>query len=529
MAPRGLPSFRLPRLHGLCAVLLTGCALASPAFAQSLDEDAGSLLRGPLIVGEDEGAAGAQPGAPVVFDAPVDDATRELDALREAGRNRAARLRNRGTQSRGEPVGAADDRSQRATRTATVDLADPGGALRPILTAPVPPVQIGTGATPEDDPYAPLGIRTGSFLWFPLIEQSFGYTSNATAIPGGSDDVFALTRGDLQVRSDWARHEVFGRLAGSYQTFLSGDAGEIPTLAGELRLRIDAARSTRLSAGVGYDLRTESVTSPSVDTGVTVVSDRPQVDTMSAFAEAEHDAGRLGVRLRGSIARSVYDSLRLADGTVQSQADRDATLALATLRLSHDTGATLTPFVQGTLGWRVHDEEVDRNGANRDSVIHGIQAGVAIGGGEKLTGEIALGYRAEAFESASIGTLDGFTVDGRIDWSPVRLSTLRAEVQTAFSPATEAGTAGTVTYAGSLVWLRRLRTNLTLESRVRAAFASDGDGRDDTTLQAEIGLEWQLNRTAALFGAAGYETVSSSDPDADYDAAFARFGLRLRR
>ena len=487
------------------SLLTAGTAL--PALAQT-----GEILPdGPVILGDDglpvENAAAAPS---VVFDEPLsDDPT----------------LRTDGFGQRPVPVENVPT-APRAVRP--IDLLDVNGRLRPIANVPAVPEQFGNGAA-TGDPYAPLGIRTGSFLWLPLLEQSVGYTSNASGVSGGDEAAFSLTRGEVTVVSDWALHELSARIGGSYQTFFDGEAEALPAFDADLRLRYDLSRQTTLTVGGAYDLRTESSTSFNLATGAVEETDRPDVHTVSGFAEAAHRVGRLGIALRGSAAHTTYGDLTLANGVDQSQGDRDATLALATLRLSLETGATLSPFVEGSYGARIYDEAVDRNGERRDSTIAALRAGFDLDAGEKLTGTFGIGYRTEEFDSASLGTLEGFTVDGRLVWSPVRLTTVTGRVETAFSPATQTGEAGSVAYAASLGVARQLRPNLSLSGLVRVAWQEDDAGRQDTTWQAQAELEWRLNRVAALFGAAGYETVDSTDPTADYDAAFARVGLRIRR
>ena len=66
-----------------------------------------------------------------------------------------------------------------------------------------------------EDPYAPLGLRTGSFLVLPAIETAAGYNSNPgyTTVPKGS--AFATVASELGLRSDWSRHEFIADIRGS--------------------------------------------------------------------------------------------------------------------------------------------------------------------------------------------------------------------------------------------------------------------------------------------------------------------------
>ena len=69
----------------------------------------------------------------------------------------------------------------------------------------------------EVDPYAPLGVRAGSFLLRPSLEQDVGYDTNPNRLSGQQKgSVEFRTEGALAVASDWERHSLTAALRGAY-------------------------------------------------------------------------------------------------------------------------------------------------------------------------------------------------------------------------------------------------------------------------------------------------------------------------
>lgn len=225
-----------------------------------------------------------------------------------------------------------------------------------------------------------------------------------------------------------------------------------------------------------------------------------------------------------------YEDATVSDGSILSQSDRDNTLYSLRGRLGYETSRALQPFIQASVGMREHEEQIDRNGNARDSQVYAFQAGLNFDRGEKLNGEIAIGYSSEEFEDGALNDLAGFTVDGVLNWSPHRGTTFSAIAQTAFSPSTIVDEAGSVTYAGIFQVQRDVRPNLSLNARVLASIRDyDQSVREDRLLQGQIGAEWRLNRTASLVASIGHETQESTDLFSNYDSTSAQIGLKLQR
>src|SRR5215204_3353131 len=116
------------------------------------------------------------------------------------------------------------------TPTAPVQRLPPAAAPPPVLpddpvvVSAMPPPQAPPRARPkpkppELDPYAPLGIRAGSFILRPAIDITGGYDSNPARNSRPEGSPFYVIAPELQAKSDWERHELRARIRGSYEGY----------------------------------------------------------------------------------------------------------------------------------------------------------------------------------------------------------------------------------------------------------------------------------------------------------------------
>jgi hypothetical protein len=154
----------------------------------------------------------------------------------------------------------------------------PGDAL---ASAPpgAPPVALGPIRRPKKrkahadeptDPYEPAGIHASAFLLYPSLELSGGYSSNPGATPDGPGAALYTVAPELQVQSEWSRHELKADLRGSY-TGYNPDA--TPTLSrpyfdGKVDGRIDVTRDTRVILGSRALVSTDNPGSPDLQAGL---------------------------------------------------------------------------------------------------------------------------------------------------------------------------------------------------------------------------------------------------------------------
>ncbi len=524
---------------------------AANAAAQSEPSQTGSLLSASHQASAQQGAASSATrrkqlfefdAAPLdeVFEDPIsDDSGQSDDGETGAETGKAAQTDSDGN---GAPA-AGSDSGQNITGLSGVET---GRQQREAAEGPVPDpesgepprarsnlradaVEKGTARRAETDPFLPQGFRAGSWLAFSSLESAIGYATNSAFSAGGKPGAFATTDANFRLQSDWSRHQAQVEFGGTWRRgFAEGDT-EIPTANAAGQLRLDLIDGYTATLRAGYDFSTEAVSAPELGAGVV---NRPGVHGIAASAELARTGGRLEMTLRGSFDRTIHDDAELAGGGTLSQADRNDNLFEASARLGYSTGAALTPFVQAGIGRRLHDLATDRNGNRRDATVLDLRAGVEVDLDEKLNGEMAIGYLAESYEDARLATLDAVSVNGALDWSPERDTTIRFGASTNLSQATALNQNGYANYSFSLEARRRLRDNLALNARAAVDLSrADADGALERTTTLSTGFEYWLNRFLAFTGKLEYQRLDSATAanSFEFDLGAPRHGVAAVR
>jgi hypothetical protein len=379
----------------------------------------------------------------------------------------------------------------------------------------------------EDEPFAATGIKLGSFVIRPTLEQGLTASSNADSSSGGKPALLSETALRFNAISDWRQNSATIDGYGIFRNTISGD--EVHDAEGRVEgtLNVDLDNDLRAIARLGYEAVPESASSPVVIVGTV---EQPVRQTVNGSLAIEKDVGKIRLALTGAVEHDFYGDAKFSMGGSLSQKDRDSTLYVATLRTGYEISPAITPFTEVQLGRRAYDLRMDTNGFERSSTGIGARAGVELDLREKLVGEFSAGWLTETFDDSRLKPISGPTVDAGLKWSPERGTTIGLLALTTVEGTTTAGESGDLLYAASLLGEREIRANLTgnaiLAAGWRDYIGSDGH---DLTLSAEAGLTWWLNRYLGLTTRARTEKQTSNLPGRDYTANSIFVGLRLQR
>lgn len=388
----------------------------------------------------------------------------------------------------------------------------------------VEPVQDGTAAVFEDEPFAPTGFRIGTFEGNASLEQSIGYSSNVSQVVDGEGGAFSQTDVSLGLTSNWSRHQWQSTLNGSYRRPFDNDAIDRPLLNATSSLRLDLLDGYTLTTSGFYTVQTQDFTSTTIAPGAI---DTPRIDNFGASVELQRTDRKLQLTLRGSIDRDTFADADLGAGLTVSQEDLNNTEYGLALRVGYEISPAFTPFVEGQYAMREFDQTIDRNGNRRDSDIMRLRGGVEVDLGEKLTGEIALGVVNETFEDAALEDLSGFTVDGQLSWSPERDTLVNFTVGTQSNSSITPGDSGSIIYSARLDAERQISNRWSLNGFLDYQLETNDDR--NTTLGAGVGMEYWVNRFMAVTGDLEYSSFSSDADGSDFDEVSGRLGVRLQR
>ena len=497
-------------------VALTILALAAPEAQAQQTRANGLRTATPTYVAQER-----PPEAPADSDAASTTGVRDPATLIQ---NQTSVVSRRPPPRASRPVQASSTRgvTQRQFRA-------PQRAVTGLPATPEPPPPPPRRRAREDeDAYAPLGLRLGSVTLRPAITSSVGYDNNPQRVSGPNRNGSSFTRydGELEVQSDWNVHELKGRLRGGYVEFFRNKEASRPDAEGNLDLRLDATRDTRILLETRLRLDTQRPGSPDLNAAVT---GRPLVYQYGASAGVTHDINRLQLTLRGSVDRSDYEDASLTSGAKLSQKDRNQTQYGLRLRAAYELTPGVRPFVQGEIDTRQFDEKIDTSGYERSSLGLTGRVGSTIELSRQLTGEVSVGYQDRKYEDDRLKNLRGFVGDVAILWSPTPLTTVTLRGTSELGDTTIAGSSGTTARRATLEIAHALRRNLTVTGFAnfgRTEYDGQGLREDFTSVGARV--EYKLTRTFSVRASFTHERLNSTAPNSDYTANVSQVGLRLQ-
>ncbi len=321
-------------------------------------------------------------------------------------------------------------------------------------------------------------------------------------------------------------HELKGKLRGGYSRFFRDENASRPDGEGNLDLRLDASRDTRILLETRAKIDTQRPGSPDLTSAVV---GRPLIYQYGGSAGVTHDINRLQMTLRGSVDRSDYEDGKLSNGGIVSQRDRNQTQYGLRLRAGYEVTPGFRPFVQGEVDTRDFDQAIDSSGYRRSSDGATIRVGSTFEISRQLTGEISAGYQNRRYDDARLRDLKGFVGDAAILWSPTPLTTVTLRGTSELGDTTIAGSSGTTARRVSLEIAHALRRNLTvtgIASFGRTEYEGQGLREDFSSLGARV--EYKLTRTVAIRASFTHERLNSTAQNSDYTANIAQVGLRLQ-
>lgn len=374
----------------------------------------------------------------------------------------------------------------------------------------------------EDDPFAPVGIRVGRFLFYPELIQTVGATNNIGANARSQDGFFSETTLSSRLISDWSRHEAEFNTRFTYRRNFAGETRHDPSGSADGRLRLDLSRGTTATFRGAIDFQREDY-SDVVDT--ISLSGRANVLNGSVAAEISHDFDPVDVSGTLTAARKAY--FDMPRGSV----DEDYTTLTASLRAGYEISPSLKPFVAASLGRRIHDVDVppSSSGPGRNAWLPSIRGGISLDFDEKLVGEIALGYAWNSPDDDAVVTIGAPTIDASLVWSAQRGTDVTLAARTSFAPDLT-GQSVSTNYETSLGVAHDVtaRTTLTAVGKLGYEDSSLKD-QDVLLLTGEAGFTTWINRSFAVTGSYNHRRAFAIDPSNRYTADTVQLGLKYQR
>ena len=406
----------------------------------------------------------------------------------------------------------------------------PPPTLPPPNTFPpgtLPAALLPIGAT---DPYAALGIRAGSFLLFPSLDLSGGYGTNPTrANTGAVGSPYVAVAPELKVASDWERHSLTADIVGSYADYTQNliPSVNVPFLNSKIDGRVDVTRDTQLLLEQRFILSSDNPGSPNLQTELAKLPPNQDVGDTIGIAQ---QFNRLALSFKGLFDRATYDASQLTNGTTASNADRNFDQYAGVFRAGYELDPGLKPFVEVQEDQRIHDEQFDRSGLERNSIGTTARAGGDLDLFGSLTGEMAIGYVERTYKDPTLPNVSGVIADGSLIWQATNLTTAKLTAASQVYETVLAGASGELSRDVGLEVDHAFRTWLIGIGKV--GYGNDnyvGLPLSDNRYFVSVGLTYIFTRELQMRAEVRQDWLTATEPGFSSFATTFLLGMRWQR
>jgi hypothetical protein len=372
--------------------------------------------------------------------------------------------------------------------------------------------------------YDPLGVRAGSFLVFPSIEIGESYNDNIFATENDEEDDFiTVVRPQVEVTSDWGRHQVGLQAGADGGFYFDNDDENFVDYFALADGRLDIVQETFLLGGVGYRHLHEDRGSPD-----DVAGEEPtEYSLYSANLGVVRARGRISARVDGNVDRYDFEDVDAAGGGEIDQDDRDRTHYTLSGRVGYEYLPDVEAFVRVTGRLREYDEL--EGGLDRDSTGYAAVIGTDLDFTGKLSGEVFVGYQHTTYDDDTLNDIDGLAAGGAVLWNVTGLTSIRGFIQGSTEETTQAGASGYLALRAGAAVEHELMRNVLLGAGITVGRDDyEGIDREDDILIGNLSAKYLINRNFYAGAEFAHRTRSSDTPDEYSQNVFTvRVGAQL--
>ena len=376
------------------------------------------------------------------------------------------------------------------------------------------------------EPYDPIGVRLGGFVYFPDAEIAGVTTNNVLRSSVPASDVYLDLESNSRLVSDWKVHalEFRSRNVLSFHDEFPTENDKGWTL--EARGRLDVSKQTNLQGAISRDVSQEG--RGAID--ATSAGTRPNVTTDTASLTLNHRFNRLSLQLRGAVTDLAYDDI-LTGLAPSINSDRNSVTNEQTLRATWEFKPTLSAFAEVELNQRDFEKPAQGDLIQRDSTGTRTRFGLDFGAtSEILRGEVSLGIGTQTPDDARLNDITAFLVDGNLAWRMTELTSLLLTVQTDIFDTNTIGSSGVTSHQLGAEVRHSFRKYLIGTAGVTyTARDYESVPIEESETRLALGTEYFLNREIMLFGRYEHIDFKSNQDLSSYTADDFRLGVRLRR
>ncbi len=373
--------------------------------------------------------------------------------------------------------------------------------------------------------FDPLGIRAGSFVFYPELYARMIGTNNIFATSDNRKaDTGVEVSSTFRLQSDWNVHELKFFAVGREKRWRSFTSENTSEFEARVQGRFDITARTSVETAIRYEQTMEGRGSVELSDAAVGPS---KVHETEFFGQLNHRFNRLGFRLRGQVIRNIYDDVALRSGGVQDNHFRDFDEQILNLRTNYEFSPRFSLYVDTQVARREFANRLDAGGLlqGSDSWL------LAVGTRVELTPNLSflgnVGYARANPDEPTLVDLEGVVFDASLIWSPFRYMTITLNGESEIEETTQSGTPGSMNRSVSLSlvkeWTHRFSSTLSAQFEERD-FA--GIAQKDTEFTVGLVAEYMFNRSWVLDAGIEHTKVEGGNK---YSEDEIHLGLKWRR
>jgi hypothetical protein len=337
----------------------------------------------------------------------------------------------------------------------------------------------------------PLGLRAGSFQFWPTLAEGFGYTSNVLPSPYRQGSWQIVTEPALTVASDWSRN-AFGAVLSAQDTRYLSQPNQ------------DRTNAT-LSAGGRIDIGQDQFTLAAAQ--LFQHEDPAQLDALAsdqpiAFqiqdvrASYAFNSGRWSIVPSLEMSNWTYDNTTI-NGVPTSEAYRDRFVTQGAVTLRYEWAPLRNIlFVLRALG-----QDYTRTPPGQptpDSTSYQALAGFDYDDNAVWRWRLLIGGEARQFASSVYPEQNTLIAEAGVTWAPSGMTTAGMTISRETADAAQEGVSGLIYTSARLTIDHEILRNLLLKATAGVQRAEFFQGGYQFGSTAGIGLVWVISRSARV-------------------------------
>ena len=275
--------------------------------------------------------------------------------------------------------------------------------------------------------YDAVGIRAGSFDFYPQLSVAGGYSDNLyysrnDKVDGG----FVVINPAFRLNSDWSRHSV--QLQGGAEIrryFSESPRNQTPWNLGAMAA-LDIADAIRITPELQAARQYENAFSGETTADTAILSNYLRT---YAGLRSEYTAGQAKFTLSVNDTNYDFSNVETLSGTVIDQSDRDRNLVRLTGQAQYAFTPSVSVYVQAGYTDTNYDRRLLSGNDNRDSNDYRLIGGFNFDLAGLMRGTIGLGYSRRDFDSPLYRNVSGLSAEGKLEYFPSELTTVTLAVR----------------------------------------------------------------------------------------------------